>query len=321
MRKILVLFLALSVFGTLLSGCQKRNEPTKDLSGYDFVDVEWTRDSDVCFETLHFNSDGSFGYHCACGEPVNYADLCEGYSYNPETQTIYLDFSERIPEAVSEIKLKSCDGKSLVLDFGGDIRAFKNAQEEPMDLSFGITYNGKKYTLLQFSADIFYYDLCESVDYEEDTVLPLQHSNWDLIYYNGDILILDSQAEDAAAFYGNDENFKWSVFIDDPQIEETYTLPLSLSKEELKYIYSMESAQKESTLFFEDIEISASLIKTSNDGLISASTSLAFSKNTWYWRSEVINETIEGWPEYVVNLPESLSKQLNELYSSLPAEK
>ena len=73
----------------------------------------------------------------------------------------------------------------------------------------------------------------------------------------------------------------------------------------------MEDAPKETSIDFDDIEIFASLVKTSNDGLITATTSLAYYKNVWYWRSEIINENIENWPEYVVCLPESVTKQFD----------
>ena len=94
-----------------------------------FEDMTWTRDSETCFETIRFRSDGSFSYSCACGDPVNDADLCEGYRYEEESKTIFLDFIETTEETVTEITVKSCDGKTLVLDFKGEVRTFQLAED------------------------------------------------------------------------------------------------------------------------------------------------------------------------------------------------
>ena len=72
----------------------------------------------------------------------------------------------------------------------------------------------------------------------------------------------------------------------------------------------MEDMKKETTLFFEDIELFGTLVKTHKDGLIAARTSLAFHDGSWYWRSETIDDSVEGWPEYVVKLPDSLAEQI-----------
>jgi hypothetical protein len=76
------------------------------------------------------------------------------------------------------------------------------------------------------------------------------------------------------------------------------------------YIYTMEDKKGDTTLSFEDIELFGMLTKTHKDGLIAASTSLANRDGIWYWRSETIDETAEGWPEFVVALPESITDQL-----------
>ena len=93
-----------------------------------FEDITWTRDTCDCEETLRYNSDGSCSYSCACGNPVNDADLCEGYSYDPETKTISLNFIETTEETVTQIIVKSCDGNTLVLDFNGKTRTFQRAE-------------------------------------------------------------------------------------------------------------------------------------------------------------------------------------------------
>jgi len=307
MKKIFFSVFIFLIFCIIFAGCGFEEKQTVDLWNYAFVNVDWTRKSESCTENIHFDSDGSCSYYCACGEPVNDDDLCEGYTYDPETHIIYLDFAETTDQTVTEIFVKSCDGETLVLDFDGDIRTFKKSEDGDQSVpDSNIEYNGKKYIYLEFNNDIFYYDLRESINYEEDKIVPIPHNKWDFAYLNGDIYILDSQAEDAIAYYKDDKNYKWSVAID----EDSYTVPLSLSSEDIDYIYSMDSMKKETTLLFDDIEKFASLVKVSDDGLISASASLAFFENGWYWRSETIDESVEGWPEYVVKLPDSISKQI-----------
>ena len=90
-----------------------------------FQDLNWTRDSENCIETITFRSNGSCSYTCACGNPVNDDDLCEGYRYEEETKTIVLDFLETTEETITQITVASCDGKTLVLDFAGDLRTFQ----------------------------------------------------------------------------------------------------------------------------------------------------------------------------------------------------
>ncbi len=62
---------------------------------------------------------------CACGNPVNDSDLCEGYTYDEKTKTITLDCIEITDEMVTKIKVVKCDENSLELDFDGDIRIFE----------------------------------------------------------------------------------------------------------------------------------------------------------------------------------------------------
>ncbi len=280
------------------AGC-KNGEAT--LSGQSFVNVRWTRDTEYCTETICFNDDGSCCYYCACGEPLNEDDLCEGYTYDPDTKTITLRLVPTSDETVTKIVIKSCDENALVLDFDGEERRFERAKMS------GMEFDSENYTLLDFPVDKFYYDLSSPAD---SGVTSVPHDKWDIISNEGDLFILNSQAEEAAAYYGDDENYTWSVFIDIPESEDGKTFPIALG-DDISRIYDMEVADAKTTLFFDDIEIFASLIKTSKDGLISASISLAFFENTWYWRSDVFDDGVEGWPEYVAELPESLSEQLN----------
>ena len=71
MKKIIItLLLAIS----FLTGCSEKKEKETDYSEYSFTNVTWTRDGGHDIETIKFNSDGSFAYYCACGNPVNDSD-------------------------------------------------------------------------------------------------------------------------------------------------------------------------------------------------------------------------------------------------------
>ena len=299
-------WIVIFVICAFLAGC----DPLTTLADHNFVNVLWTRTTEACTENLRFRDDGTCSYTCACGEPVNDDDLCEGYRYDYKTNTVYLDFSETTDETVTQFTIKSCDGKTLVLDFGGEERVFKNAAVKVWTDT--LTYGGQTYRYLQFPGDIFYYDLRESVDYEEDTVLPIPHETWDLVYRDGDLFVREDQWEKAVADYADDDNYTWSVRIEDPETEEPTDCPVTVTPAALADIYGMEDKKGDTTLLFEDIALFGSLVKTHRDGLIAASTSLAYYDGIWYWRSETIDDTAEGWPEYVVPLPASITDQLSQ---------
>lgn len=126
MKKILAIILAMLLMSTLvLVGCSNdEEEQSKDYSEFPFVDISWTREGDHDSETIRFGADGSFTYSCACGNPVNDADLCEGYSYDDGSKTITLECLEETDEMITEIKIVKCDGNELHLDFNGDVRVF-----------------------------------------------------------------------------------------------------------------------------------------------------------------------------------------------------
>ena len=115
----------------LITGCaepkagKNAEDKAADYSEYLFTDVTWARDSGHDIETIIFNADGSFSYYCACGNPVNDSDLCEGYTYNDETKEITLDCFEITEEMVTNIKIVEVDEDVLELDFAGEIRKFE----------------------------------------------------------------------------------------------------------------------------------------------------------------------------------------------------
>ena len=121
MKKIIIVLL-LGVF--CLTACGEKKEEKKDYSEYLFTDVTWTRENDHDSETLKLNADGSFSYSCACGNPVNDADLCEVYTYDEDKKEIKLDCFETTDETITTIKVVESTKDTLKLDFNGEIREF-----------------------------------------------------------------------------------------------------------------------------------------------------------------------------------------------------
>mgnify|MGYP002513063258 FL=1 len=126
-NKIICLIALLLITTMLFAGCSDNKKPENqnvDYSQYSFVNTSWTRDAEHDTETIRFGDDGSFSYSCACGNPVNDSDLCEGYTYSDATKIITLNCIETTDEMVTTIKIVKCDENSLQLDFDGEIRVF-----------------------------------------------------------------------------------------------------------------------------------------------------------------------------------------------------
>lgn len=116
------IILIFSIICLFLTGCS--NKQKVDYSSYDFVNVDWTRETEYDTEYLSFSADGNFSYYCACGEPVNDSDLCETYTYNSKTKTINLNCFETTDSMIKTFKIIKNDENILELDFDGDIRKF-----------------------------------------------------------------------------------------------------------------------------------------------------------------------------------------------------
>ncbi len=283
-----------------LVGCAEK----KDYSEYDFVDVQWTRTTEADTEYLRFSADGHFSYYCACGNPVDDSDLYEEYTYSPKNQTIKLK-----PSGVGfskKLVIKYVDEETLEIHFGGEIRKFE--KEKELEVVDTITYEDERYVSLEYNADIFYYDYNSTMEYEEDVIYPVVHPKWKMVYVNGDLFVHEDDKEMAETYYLDDNNFEWYVVMHED--ENDRKIPISMSKKDLEYIYQMEDLEKDRSLFFDDIEKFASLEKSSKDGVIYARISLAYHQGKWYWRTEVIDDAKDGWPEYVFELPKDITKQI-----------
>lgn len=108
----------------LMPGCtQETLEEEQNISA-DFVDKEWLFYDEVTAEhlCLYLGSDGSYSYHCECGESVGDSDLYDQYEYNAETNiiTIFAD-SENETE---EIKILGYNEFHLMIEIDGEVKDF-----------------------------------------------------------------------------------------------------------------------------------------------------------------------------------------------------
>ena len=175
-----------------------------------------------------------------------------------------------------------------------------------------ISYKGKTYVNLEYNMDIFTYGFNSNEYYEEDIIHPIKHKKWDAVYFDGDLYILDKQVKEAKKYYKDDNNYEWFIVFDinDEEIKKS----ISISKEELKYLYDIENKSRKETMKFDDIKGFASIKKISKDNTVYALISLANYKDSWYYKTEVMNDNDE---EYIIDLPESLNQKIFDLRNSI----
>lgn len=196
----------------------------------------------------------------------------------------------------------------FILTFFIVLFILKNEQDKNRDT---IKYNGKTYVYLEYNMDIFNYDFISNDYYEIDLIHPIEHDKWDMIYFNGDLFVVDDQVKKAINYYSNDKNYDWLFVLDVDDTEKEF--PISIRRIDLKYIYKMDDMKKRNSLLFDEIEKMGSLKKVSKDNTIYASIGLAYYQDNWYWRSEIIDDSKENDPEYVIKLPNDLNNKINSL--------
>ena len=171
-----------------------------------------------------------------------------------------------------------------------------------------IKYNGKNYVLLEYNMDIFTYNHNSNNYYEEDIIHPVIHNKWDTIYFNGDLFILDKQVKKATEYYADDKNYDWYIVFDNEDSEVKKSI--SISKNELSYLYNMEEIERKNTITFDDIDKFADILKVSKDGLVQAIVTLAQVDDHWYYKTEIMTDDDR---EYVVKIIDSLNTKINNL--------
>lgn len=176
------------------------------------------------------------------------------------------------------------------------------------DFKDTISYNGNTYVLLEYNNDIFTYYFNSNTYYEQDMIHPIKHDKWNMVYFDGDLFIIENEVNKAKKYYSNDNNYEWYFVIDTENDEEEYKM--TIKKEELEFIYDLENIKKEETIIFDDIKNFGSIKKVSKDKTVFGSISLAYINNNWYWKSEIMTDDDR---EYVIKLPQSLNEKINNL--------
>ena len=171
-----------------------------------------------------------------------------------------------------------------------------------------VRYNKKTYTLLEYNMDVFTYNHNSNNYYEEDIIHPISHKKWDVVYFNGDLFVLDKQNKDAKKYYADDKNYDWYIVFDNE--DKLTKKSVSLSKKEISSLYNLEYAKKATTITFDDIDMFADVLKVSKDGLVQAIIVLAQVEGTWYYKTEIMTNDDK---EYVVKISTSLDKKINNL--------
>lgn len=202
-------------------------------------------------------------------------------------------------------KIIFCVTLSLIII--GAVIIIKNKNTKFKDI---IKYEGNNYVLLEYNLDVFTYNFNNNANnyYEDDIIYPVQHNKWNVIYFNGDIFILDKQVELATKYYSNDKNYKW--FITYEENDNVIKIPVSISSKELDYIYNIENVKHRELTTFEQIDKFVDIVKISDDNFIEALINIVQCDDFWYWKTEIMNENDE---EYIVPLPQSLNKKIFNL--------
>lgn len=168
-----------------------------------------------------------------------------------------------------------------------------------------VKYKGKTYVLLEYNMDILTYNFNSNEYYEEDKIIPVSNDKWDVVYFNGDLFVLENQVDEATNYYADDSNYEWYIVFDKDDKEIMF--PISLNEEEIKYLYNIENISKDKTIKFDDIKQFASIVKISKDDFIQALTVLVYCDESWYWKTEIMNDYDE---EYVIELPKSINEKI-----------
>lgn len=181
----------------------------------------------------------------------------------------------------------------------------KNDKKIDTPLKDTIKYKGKTYVLLEYNMDILTYNFNSNEYYEEDKIIPVSNDKWDVVYFNGDLFVLENQVDEATNYYADDSNYEWYIVFDKDDKEIMF--PISLNEEEIKYLYNIENISKDKTIKFDDIKQFASIVKISKDDFIQALTVLVYCDESWYWKTEIMNDYDE---EYVIELPKSINEKI-----------
>ena len=195
----------------------------------------------------------------------------------------------------------------LLLIIIGFVLIIRNNDNNFKDI---VKYKGNTYVLLEYNLDVFTYNFNNSNNdcYEEDIIHPIKHNKWNMVYFNGDIFVLDKQVKSATKYYASDSNYKWFIIYEED--DSLIKIPISFTNEELDYIYDIESVKEKELIAFEEIDKFVDIVKISDDNFIEALINIVKYDDSWYWKTEIMNDNNE---EYIIPLSETLNKKIFDL--------
>lgn len=108
----------------VMTGCTQETQKEDNKESTGFTDKEWIFYDEVTAEHLCLNlsSDGSYSYHCQCGEPVGDSDLYDKYEYDSETGMITL--LNDSDDATDEMKVLDYNEYHLMVEIDDEIKDF-----------------------------------------------------------------------------------------------------------------------------------------------------------------------------------------------------
>lgn len=184
----------------------------------------------------------------------------------------------------------------------------------------------KSYVELELPTEMFYYDLnygddfqkiCEVVeqddsDEELSEYYVLEGEVGQVILYDEFLYCEKEKKEAIEEYYNDDSNFEW--FIEFEQEDDYIRFPIDVTNSEKEKIYAMDQAEKEETLFLNDVTKMATLMQVSKDNVVCGKINLVYFNDVWYWQTEIIDEDMmkdDYYAEYVHSLPETLIDKIN----------
>lgn len=118
MRGRVVCLIIFILSALIMTGCSETRTTEE------FMDKEWLFYNEVTAEHLCLNlgSDGSYSYHCQCGEPVGNSDVYDQYKYDAEAGiiTLFNDYDDM----EAEIKVLDYNEYHLMVIIDGEIKDF-----------------------------------------------------------------------------------------------------------------------------------------------------------------------------------------------------
>lgn len=173
------------------------------------------------------------------------------------------------------------------------------------DYSDVIHYNKKSYVLLDYRTDLFTYYPYLNCQCVENELHPINHDIFDFIDNEGDVYVSKKQYKKAINYYHNDQNYDWFI-VDEDGLKQK----ISLTDEELTYIYNLNSMQSTKTMTFDDIQQFIDLVKISKDNFLKGTINFVYDGQAFYYKTEIMNDNDE---ELMIELSDSLNKKLLSL--------